>query len=177
MSEPYILVNASRMNQLRQEHSTWTVEHYGTIGTLCALVGLCQGPVYFGDEVIAAFLKTSVRKWHSYRDDLIRDGVLCLTDEGHIYFPDEANLIKFPGRGRKGIPSEVRAIAKRRSEDCCVYCGTLEGPFHHDHLLPVALGGGEDPSNIVLACAACNTSKSDRTLMEWVAYLRTGGGK
>lgn len=33
-----------------------------------------------------------------------------------------------------------------------------------DHVLPVAYGGGNDPDNLVTACNACNTIKSDFTL-------------
>lgn len=53
----------------------------------------------------------------------------------------------------------------------CVYCGITEdeaGRSHHvDHLIPVSKGGRHHRSNLVLACASCNSSKSKDTLIEF----------
>lgn len=53
----------------------------------------------------------------------------------------------------------------------CVYCqktGTQErGPdgrgWHIDHAYPKALGGDDDPDNLILACATCNIRKGKKT--------------
>lgn len=174
MSE-YVLINADRMKEIRQDRSKWTLHHEGAFATITALIALCDGPIYFGDQVIAAFLQTKVRKWHELRDEMVASGILSLTDKGYPFVPDEANLLKFPGKGRKSLPSEVRNIARRRTQECCVYCGTLDGPFQHDHLLPLSLGGSNEPNNIVLACRPCNLSKGSKTLLEWTADLRRRG--
>ena len=49
----------------------------------------------------------------------------------------------------------------------CVYCGTENGPFHRDHIIPHSRGGGDDARNCLIACAKCNASKSDLTPSEW----------
>lgn len=69
---------------------------------------------------------------------------------------------------REAISVAVKSIVLARDGQRCVYCGSIEGPFHFDHLYPVSRGGSNAVSNIVLACAACNLAKSDRTLAEWV---------
>lgn len=176
MSIDRILIHVEQMESLSLQHN-WSIEHDGVVAVVLSMIGLCEGPVYFSDRVIAGFLGTSVAKWHSLRDELVEDGVLYLTDEGHVYLRGEGDLFKFQKHGRKSLPTNVREAANRRTNNCCAYCGTLSGPFHHDHLLPHARGGSNEPSNIVLACQACNTSKGDKTLIEWVAFLRNREGR
>lgn len=48
----------------------------------------------------------------------------------------------------------------------CVYCGTWQAT-HVDHVVPVARGGTDDPSNLVSACWSCNSSKGDSDVSEW----------
>lgn len=57
-----------------------------------------------------------------------------------------------------------------RQRCCCAYCGVdlrVTG-YHVDHVVPVKLGGGNDPANLALACPLCNQSKGDRKLEAWV---------
>jgi 5-methylcytosine-specific restriction endonuclease McrA len=48
----------------------------------------------------------------------------------------------------------------------CVYCG--KDASQVDHVTPRCQGGTDDLSNLVPACAACNTSKNGRTPEEWL---------
>lgn len=57
-------------------------------------------------------------------------------------------------------------------EGQCAYCLTPLERFHIDHRMPLARGGTHWPSNLALACAACNCSKGARTADEFAAYLR-----
>lgn len=41
----------------------------------------------------------------------------------------------------------------------CVYCRTFLSKYHVDHILPLALGGSNDPSNLQLLCPPCNRQK------------------
>lgn len=75
-------------------------------------------------------------------------------------------------------PEPVRQVSRRRrevfdrSEGRCHYCGaalTLDGKWHVEHMKPRALGGGDDPLNLVAACVSCNLEKSDLTALEFVA--------
>ncbi|WP_280448416.1 HNH endonuclease [Nocardia brasiliensis] len=60
------------------------------------------------------------------------------------------------------ISKRVRYEVLRRDNFTCRYCGgsTPEVTLTVDHVIPVALGGGDDPSNLVAACKDCNAGKS-----------------
>ena len=57
----------------------------------------------------------------------------------------------------------------------CAYCG-IDGTFTHgpdgnfwhiDHVYPISKGGQNYASNLVKACALCNTAKADNTGRDW----------
>lgn len=48
----------------------------------------------------------------------------------------------------------------------CFYCGAV-GQVTVDHIIPIARGGVHSIGNLVAACQTCNSSKKDRTIMEW----------
>ena len=57
--------------------------------------------------------------------------------------------------------------------DSCYLCdGSLEADFHIDHIFPVAYGGRHEESNIGFLCPTCNVHKGDRTVGEYIDYLR-----
>jgi 5-methylcytosine-specific restriction endonuclease McrA len=52
----------------------------------------------------------------------------------------------------------------RRARNRCEYCGTAQTAdlflrFHVEHILPRQHGGGDDDSNLALACFHCNLHK------------------
>ena len=50
----------------------------------------------------------------------------------------------------------------------CYYCQANVGDVYHvDHVIPLSRGGSNGPENIVVACAPCNQSKSDKMPHEW----------
>jgi HNH endonuclease len=51
---------------------------------------------------------------------------------------------------------------------CCWYCGSTDGPFHDDHVVPRSRGGPDSPRNLVKACVKCNFAKRDRLPSEWL---------
>jgi hypothetical protein len=63
---------------------------------------------------------------------------------------------------RKPISRRLRFEILRRDNYACRYCGgsAPDVALTVDHVLPVALGGGDDPSNLVTACAGCNAGKT-----------------
>ncbi len=70
-------------------------------------------------------------------------------------------------RLRSNLSPSIREAIHERDNYRCSYCGTGEGPFEIDHIHPLSRGGGDELDNLCLACAACNRSKSDKTLQEW----------
>lgn len=60
------------------------------------------------------------------------------------------------------ISKRLRFEILRRDNHSCRYCGRTapDVPLTVDHVVPVALGGGDDPANLVTACRECNAGKS-----------------
>ncbi len=55
-----------------------------------------------------------------------------------------------------------RSLLMERDEGACVYCRSKDR-LCIDHVVPVALGGDDDPMNLAMACKICNSGKSGRT--------------
>jgi hypothetical protein len=59
----------------------------------------------------------------------------------------------------------VYPLVARRADHRCEYCGAPEAvfnfPFEVEHVVPRGRGGGDDESNLALACRSCNVFKGD----------------
>lgn len=49
----------------------------------------------------------------------------------------------------------------------CVNCLMAFGKYHIDHIMPLALGGDNYPTNLQLLCPKCNQSKKDKHPLDW----------
>lgn len=60
------------------------------------------------------------------------------------------------------VSRRLRFEILRRDSHACRYCGDKapDVKLTVDHVIPVALGGGDEPNNLVTACADCNSGKS-----------------
>lgn len=58
------------------------------------------------------------------------------------------------------VSKRTRFEVLRRDNFTCRYCRGTEGQLTVDHVTPVALGGTDDPSNLVAACRDCNSGKA-----------------
>lgn len=60
------------------------------------------------------------------------------------------------------VSRRLRFEILRRDRHTCRYCGAKapDVTLTVDHVIPVALGGGDEPNNLVTACADCNSGKS-----------------
>lgn len=57
---------------------------------------------------------------------------------------------------------DIRKIMQMQ-RSCCAYCREKVGKnFHVDHIVPIAKGGTNWPSNLQITCATCNLKKNDR---------------
>lgn len=65
---------------------------------------------------------------------------------------------------REAIGARLRFDVLRRCNFACYYCGIPAAmgikQLHLDHVIPVALGGTNDPWNLVAACWDCNAGKT-----------------
>ena len=73
------------------------------------------------------------------------------------------------------ISRRLRFEILRRDGHACRYCGAMapDVKLTVDHVIPVALGGSDEPRNLVTACVDCNSGKTstqpDSDLVEDVA--------
>jgi hypothetical protein len=60
------------------------------------------------------------------------------------------------------VSKRLRYEILRRDNHACRYCGASAPnvPLRVDHVTPVALGGTDEPSNLVTSCEPCNSGKS-----------------
>ena len=70
--------------------------------------------------------------------------------------------------GRTPLPPALRLQIIDRDGARCRYCGTEQGPFHIDHIVPVARGGSDNPDNLGVACKPCNLSKGAKLIEVWL---------
>lgn len=76
---------------------------------------------------------------------------------------------------RKPVSKRLRYEILRRDNHTCRYCGATapDTTITVDHVVPVALGGSNEPANLVAACVDCNAGKTstspDDPLVEQVA--------
>ena len=71
-------------------------------------------------------------------------------------------LAKYPNKNpRTLIPKKTRREVAQRCRYKCVYCGVnaQKERTQVDHRIPLALGGTNEDSNLVLACWKCNNDK------------------
>jgi len=79
--------------------------------------------------------------------------------------------------GGEGRHSTRDLLAQReRQKGRCFWCKAKVGTrphsdFEPDHVVPLALGGSNDSSNIVISCPSCNRHKSSRHPIEWAGVL------
>lgn len=73
------------------------------------------------------------------------------------------------------VTKRLRFEVLRRDNHTCRYCGAAapDVELHVDHVVPGALGGSDDPSNLVASCRDCNSGKAstspDETTVEDVS--------
>lgn len=68
----------------------------------------------------------------------------------------------------QGHPYRIlRPAILKRDGRICRYCGNRGATV--DHVIPTSRGGNHHTDNMVCACAFCNVTKDDLTLLEWIA--------
>ncbi len=79
-------------------------------------------------------------------------------------FKQYNNLRRARRLANKSYKVTTKEILKLLSKPC-LYCGFKSE--HIDHVLPLSRGGSHSIGNLVGACAQCNLSKLNKTVMEW----------
>jgi hypothetical protein len=64
-------------------------------------------------------------------------------------------------------PEDIKKLYEAQKGKC-YWCGAKVGvSYHIDHVIPLARGGDNYPSNIVISCPHCNESRKDKLPHEW----------
>ena len=82
--------------------------------------------------------------------------------------PEKSRVRSNRRRARKFLVASYRVSKKevqRLKSANCFYCGGLGGCI--DHVIPLSRGGSNGIGNYLPACIKCNSSKKDKTIMEW----------
>ncbi|WP_046698977.1 HNH endonuclease [Moraxella bovoculi] len=67
------------------------------------------------------------------------------------------------GRGRGGRPwRRLRDSILLRDQYTCRCCGRVGGDLELDHIVNIANGGTDDPSNLQTLCKSCHAKKTHR---------------
>ncbi len=99
--------------------------------------------------------------------------LICLRIEEHVQSEDDEILrLKkrvsrirriidkdFQKIKRRQIDDDVLAFVLQRDKNCC-RCGAEE-ELQFDHILPVSKGGNDEPENLRILCATCNSSRGN----------------
>ncbi|MGW6122364.1 HNH endonuclease [Nocardia sp. NPDC055165] len=105
-----------------------------------------------------------------------------LSAEACAQTPEVARLFRVRGEGklkRTSPPTWAQKAVFYRDRGRCTYCRTdLSGVYdslsthNFDHMIPLAVGGLNDITNLQLLCRDCNAAKSDKSLDTGETYCR-----
>ncbi len=87
-----------------------------------------------------------------------------------IYEHSSDYLFNMSALTRKEARQIWRKSIKEAWSNCCAYCGKPpidDGSLTIDHVKPRCRGGEDRTSNVIPACASCNSSKGSENWIEW----------
>lgn len=142
----------------------------------------CMEPVYTGDGELEACARSVIAgtdlcerhidpDW--LRQILNPEGQLTLSDEPGIVLTYPAGETEMSNKnGSSWIRREKRLAIYLRDGFICVYCrrdlrDAAKSEVSLDHLIPRSEGGDNHQTNLVTACTPCNSSRQDRSLLDW----------
>lgn len=108
------------------------------------------------DEAMRRVARYGRAKWRTHRDGVLFC-VKALIDASEV----RAQY------SRPTLSAARREAIFERDGKVCRYCEATEGPFHIDHMMPLARGGSNRDENLCVACAPCNFAKAAKVGSEW----------
>lgn len=151
----------------------WSAIHM-TDGFYSSRVADPDGHIDLDDERMFRVVWIGKKKWKRIRSEI--DKFFEKTDKGYrLLKRDEwitirGSASKRAGNDRPSLSPAMRMFIGNRDGWTCGYCGTKDGPFDIDHIVPLSRGGApNDTENLICACARCNRSKGDKAVEEWVS--------
>lgn len=143
-----------------------TLEERGAYQTVLDMIYDRGGPIVDNDRLLAGYMGVSVRKWLAIKSVLIAKQKIEIVG-GHVSAADFSADNLAP-ENRPPLSRWLRHMVIERDGEVCAYCGHIPEIIEIDHVLPVALGGGDDLDNLAVSCRPCNRSKGMKLISEWL---------
>jgi len=141
-----------------------TTEQHGAYLLLLMAMWRNGGSLPNDASKLSRIARVSFRRWAQVSPEVME----FFTVEGDCIFSRTLARWRQTVR-RRAVDAFTRHSVFDRDGCVCRYCGYDEGPFHLDHVIPWSRGGKDTADNLVVACAACNLSKGDKTPEEWLS--------
>lgn len=103
-----------------------------------------------------------------------RDGNKRFKEREPEKFKLRQKISRIKRQGGKGNVTRLKIIELYHDQnERCAYCGisiywSVPRDIHIDHVIPLSKGGSNDIDNLALTCHACNESKGDKLLTDWL---------
>jgi len=123
----------------------------------------CAFPVSIHSHVLPRIVHLSQERSDAALDSLLNHNFLE-GESPHWGIVDEMSFHRRripaePGYRRKQLSKKIRAFVLAVGK--CLRCGRTDR-LTVDHIKPVKMGGGDEPSNLQCLCLICNCAKRDR---------------
>ena len=110
------------------------------------------------------------RRWAIANRDKVRDGAAKSRAKNHEHRSAQVRNRRAKQRnaGGRHTAKDIAVIAEAQGHKCAYCRANLRKVKRHvDHIMPIALGGSNDRSNLQLLCVPCNLSKQAKHPIEF----------
>lgn len=81
------------------------------------------------------------------------------------YAARRARLLSAEGTHTK---DDIKRLLEKQGRRCAICLTKLTGKYHVDHIMPLARGGSNWPTNLQVTCPSCNSQKNARDPIEFM---------
>lgn len=119
----------------------------------------------------ASISKYNAKYWQENKDKLSRRFKVYSRNNLSYFRAANAKRRSLLSAGGTHTADDVSKIINMQN-NLCVYCGDdISDDYHVDHIMPLALGGSNWPSNLQCLCPTCNLRKSAKHPDVWEREL------
>jgi len=158
---------ANHRNEYADYHQAYYTEHRDQI--------VLRGVRYYTEHRKEISLRAAVYYVEHRDETLARSAAWQKANPGKVRANCHRRRARKAGNGGSHTAEDIQCQGDSqnwkcwwRGPGCAVDC---KDDYHVDHLIPLARGGHNNPSNIVIACPKCNLSKQDKLPGEWLGKL------